>query len=249
VVVARRYASGAGDQRLVAYVVTEPGEAASPAELRARLAATLPPYMVPSYLVPLATLPLLANGKVDRRMLPTPEEVLGELGAAPAAGGSAPSSPVEEVLVALWSDLLNVEQVGREDDFFARGGHSLLATQLVSRVRSAFGVELPLRALFEHPTVAGLAEEIENASRLGGAAPPPLVRVDRGTNLPLSFAQQRLWFLHQLDSESPAYNMSLSLLLEGPLEVATLELALSAVVRRHEALRTRSQSSTADRSR
>jgi amino acid adenylation domain-containing protein len=232
VVVARRYASGASDQRLVAYVVAEPGAATSPAELRARLAAILPPYMVPSYLVPLPALALLANGKVDRLALPAPEEVGtgGELGAAPR-------TPAEEVLAALWSDLLGIEQVGREDDFFARGGHSLLAMQLVSRVRTAFGVELPLRAVFEHPTVAGLAQEVEKVSRLGGASPLPLARIDRSADLPLSFAQQRLWFIDQLDGGSQ-YNMPIALRLSGELSVAVLSRVLAEVVRRHESLRT-----------
>ena len=246
VVVARRYAShasGAGDQRLTAYVVTEEGKTMSPtgpAELRARLAATLPPHMVPSYFVSLPALPLLANGKVDRRALPAPEEMDTGIG---EERGTAPRTPAEELLAGLWSDLLGaglVGTVGREDDFFARGGHSLLATQLVSRVRTAFGIELPLRAVFEHPTVAGLAQEIEQRSRRAGSAPPPLVRidrVDRANDLPLSFAQQRLWFLDQLEGGS-LYNMPIALRIEGDLSVAALSQALAEVVRRHEVLRT-----------
>ncbi|HEX3529114.1 MAG TPA: amino acid adenylation domain-containing protein, partial [Thermoanaerobaculia bacterium] len=243
VVMARQFAShasGAGDQRLVAYVVTEEGEATSPAGLRARLATTLPPHMVPSYFVSLPALPLLANGKVDRRALPAPEEMDAGIG---DERGAAPRTPAEEVLAGLWSDLLGaglVGSVGREDDFFARGGHSLLATQLVSRVRTAFGIELPLRAVFEHPTVAGLAQEIEQRSRLAGTAPPPLVRidrVDRANDLPLSFAQQRLWFLDQLEGGS-LYNVPIALRIEGDLSVALLSQALAEVVRRHEVLRT-----------
>ena len=238
VVVARRYASGAGDQRLAAYVVAEPGATASPSALRERLAATLPSHMVPSYLVPLPALPLLANGKVDRSALPAPEEVSAAPDDTPSAGGAAPRTLVEEVMAGLWSDLLGVAQVGREDDFFARGGHSLLATQLVSRVRAAFGVELPLRALFEHPTVAGLAQEVEKASRLGGAAPPPpFVRIEREADLPLSFAQERLWLIDQLEGGS-LYNMPIALRMSGELSVGVLARVLAEVVRRHEALRT-----------
>ncbi|HEY2740025.1 MAG TPA: condensation domain-containing protein, partial [Thermoanaerobaculia bacterium] len=157
--------------------------------------------------------------------------------------GAAPRTPAEEVLAALWSDLLGaglVGSVGREDDFFARGGHSLLATQLVSRVRTTFGIELPLRAVFEHPTLAGLAREIEQRSRLAGSAPPPLVRidrVDRANDLPLSFAQQRLWFLDQLEGGS-LYNVPIALRMTGRLSITALSRVFAEVVRRHEVLRT-----------
>ncbi|HEY2740246.1 MAG TPA: condensation domain-containing protein, partial [Thermoanaerobaculia bacterium] len=234
VVVTRRYAGG--DQRLVAYVVGAAGEAPAPRELKALLAGTLPPYMVPAYVVPLAALPLTANGKLDRRALPAPEDGGFETG----AGLVAPRTPAEEILAAIWSDVLGVERVGRDDDFFARGGHSLLATQLVSRVRSAFGVELPLRALFEQPTVGGLTRLIDELVRSGrGAGAPPLVRSPRETDLPLSYAQQRLWFLHQMDPDSSAYNVPLPLRLQGALDVATLAASLGHIAARHEVLRTR----------
>ncbi|HEY2738205.1 MAG TPA: condensation domain-containing protein, partial [Thermoanaerobaculia bacterium] len=233
VVVTRRYAGG--DQRLVAYVVGEGGEALASQTLKAQLAAALPSYMVPSYFVVLAALPLTANGKLDRRALPAPvDEGLGS-----GIGFVALQTPTEEILAAIWSDLLEVDRIGRDDDFFARGGHSLLATQLVSRVRAAFGVELPLRALFEQPTVGGMARLVDELVRSGqGAGAPPLVRRDREAELPLSHAQQRLWFLHQMDSESSAYNVPLPLRLRGALDVAVLAGALSHIVARHEVLRT-----------
>ncbi|MDP9120334.1 MAG: amino acid adenylation domain-containing protein, partial [Acidobacteriota bacterium] len=226
----------AGGRGLVAYIVRGVGAHPSSAALRQALKEQLPDYMVPAHFVPMAALPLTPNGKVDRQWLAE----RGPLSQALAAAASwvAPGTPVEELLAGIFAEVLAIERVGAEADFFALGGHSLLATQLISRVRAAFRVELPLRAVFEQPTVAGLAHEIEKASSPGVTA-PPLERVDRGAELPLSFAQQRLWFLSQLDPESSAYNISLSLLLAGHLEVATLEAALSAVVRRHEALRTR----------
>ncbi|HEU0077700.1 MAG TPA: condensation domain-containing protein, partial [Longimicrobiaceae bacterium] len=223
-----------GERRLVAYVVAEEGAEVSAAELRAALQGRLPAYMVPSAFVVLGGLPLNANGKVDRRALPVPERG-GEEGAY-----VAPHTPAEEVLAGIVADVLAVERVGVEDDFFRLGGHSLLATRVVSRVRQAFGVELPLRALFEAPTVAGLAGRVETLLA-GGEGPqaPPLVRVPRdGSALPLSFAQQRLWFIDQLEPGSAAYNMPYALRLRGRLDPAVLEGAVTEVVRRHETLRT-----------
>ncbi|HSK79934.1 MAG TPA: amino acid adenylation domain-containing protein, partial [Thermoanaerobaculia bacterium] len=234
VVVARPYAPG--DLRLVAYVVGEPDGTLDPRELKMLLASSLPPYMVPAHIVPLSDLPLTSNGKVDRAALPVPELAGLEAG----EGWLAPRTPMEEILASIWSEVLGVERVGVYDNFFELGGHSLLATRVVSQVRSAFRVEIGLRELFEEPTVAGLAVRIEAALRAGTAGgAPPIERVSRDADLPLSFAQQRLWFIHQLDPGSPVHNMSMSLLLEGELDIAALEGALSEVVRRHEALRTR----------
>ncbi|MDP9122204.1 MAG: condensation domain-containing protein, partial [Acidobacteriota bacterium] len=149
-----------------------------------------------------------------------------------------PSTPAEELVAGFFAEVLALEKVGAEADFFALGGHSLLATQLVSRVRAAFGVELPLRAVFEHPTVAALAREIAKTSSPGGAAPPPLERVGREVDdLPLSFAQQRLWFIDQLEGGS-LYNVPIALRMSGELSVMVLSRALEEVVRRHEVLRT-----------
>ncbi|HEX2191027.1 MAG TPA: amino acid adenylation domain-containing protein, partial [Longimicrobiaceae bacterium] len=197
------------------------------------LRARLPDYMVPSALVALDALPLTPTGKLDRAALPSPQ------GAA-EGGYVAPRNPVEELLAGAWAAVLGVERVGARDDFFALGGHSLLATRLISRVREALGVELPLRALFEAPTVAGLAARVE-ALRRGGAATqaPPLVPLPRdGRPLPLSFAQQRLWFLDRMEPGSAAYNMPAALRIRGPLDAEALRRSLEGVVRRHEALRT-----------
>ena len=232
VVLSKNLSGGSG---LVSYVVPEQGVSLTGSSLREHLKGTLPDYMVPARFVLLEALPLTPNGKIDRRALSSQEVSAVE----PASDASVPRTPTEELLAGLFAELLEIEQVGVAGDFFELGGHSLLATQLLSRVRAAFRVELPLRSLFEQPTVGGLAQEIDRALTMGGVEAPPMVRVDRGGDLPLSFAQQRLWFLYQLDSESPAYNVSLSPLLQGRLEVAALRFALSAVVERHEALRTR----------
>ncbi|HEX7240019.1 MAG TPA: amino acid adenylation domain-containing protein, partial [Longimicrobiaceae bacterium] len=220
-----------GDRRLVAYVVSE-GEPTS-AELRAYLQERLPEHMVPSALVVLERLPLTAHGKTDRRALPAPEQET-------AAAYTAPRTPTEEVLAGIWSDVLGVERVGSGDEFFELGGHSLLATRVASRVRRAFGVEMPLRALFEAPTVAALATRID-ALRAGGedVQAPPLVPVERdGSPLPLSFAQRRLWLVDRLEPGSAAYNIPVALRLRGRLGPAVLERSLTEIVRRHETLRT-----------
>ncbi len=221
VVVAREDAPG--ERRLVAYVV---GEGA--AGLRAFLRERLPEPMVPSAFVVLDALPLTATGKIDVRALPAPEAVEAE-------EHTAPRTPGEEVLAEIWAGVLGVERVGVHDHFFERGGHSLLATRVVSRVREAFGVELPLRALFEHPTVAGLAAVLGEGERSDA---PPLLPADRSRPLPLSFSQERLWFLERMEPGTPHHNVPAALRLRGPLDAGALERALEGVVRRHEALRT-----------
>jgi len=241
---------GPGARRLVAYVVlgedaggkdTRDQEAGSGgtgptvSELRGFLGERLPEYMVPSTYVVLESLPLLPNGKVNRRALPAPDWERPELESAYVA----PRTPVEEVLVELWARVLGVERVGVHDDFFDLGGHSLLATRLISRAQEAFQAELPLRDLFDAPTVAGLAARIEAILRedagLGSLSIEP---VARDGALPLSFAQQRLWFLDQLAPENLFYNIPTAVRLEGQLNVAALEWSLNEVVRRHEVLRT-----------
>ncbi len=222
-----------GDRYLVAYVVPESGAAPDlTGRLRPFLAARLPDYMVPAAFVELAVLPLTPNGKVDRRALPAPQRQ--------AARIAAPRGPVEERLAGVWADLLRLDRVGAHDNFFDLGGHSLLATQLVSRVRGAFEVELPLRAIFEAPTVAGLAAWIERALGTSGRPPaaPPIVRAPRDRPLALSFAQERLWFLQLLEPASPVYNMMAAVRLAGRLAAGALAAALSEILRRHEALRT-----------
>ncbi|HEU4408791.1 MAG TPA: amino acid adenylation domain-containing protein [Polyangiaceae bacterium] len=223
---------GPGGKRLVAYVVGTAGAPPSPEELRDFLRDTLPEYMVPSSFVALEALPLTPNGKVDRKALPAP--------AVPAAADrGAPRTATEDLLAGVWAEVLGLKQVGIRQNFFELGGHSLLATQVVSRVRRALGVELPLRALFDHPTVAELSRDIDR--RRGDAAPadlPPLVPVPRGQALTLSFAQQRLWFLAQLEPESPEYNVTLPVRITGELSLPLLEKSLVALSRRHETLRT-----------
>ncbi|MBV9775234.1 MAG: amino acid adenylation domain-containing protein, partial [Gemmatimonadetes bacterium] len=204
-----------------------------PAALRAHLRERLPEHMVPGTVVVLDALPLTPAGKVDRRALPSPDA---------AAGGAyvAPRTPVEEALAGIWAEVLGRERVGVEEDFFALGGHSLLATRVVSRVRDALGVELPLRALFEAHTVAKLARGVEALREVKGVGGPELVPVPRdGRPLPLSFAQQRLWFIDRLEPGTSAYNIPYALRVRGPLRLRALESALTEVVRRHESLRTR----------
>ncbi|HEX6910893.1 MAG TPA: amino acid adenylation domain-containing protein, partial [Longimicrobium sp.] len=217
-----------GDRRLVAYVVGD----ADGETLREHLLRSLPEYMVPAAFVALDALPLTPNGKVDRRALPAPEFASGE------DAYVAPRTPVEATLAALWAEVLRVERVGAADDFFRLGGHSLMAMRIVSRVRGVFGVELPVRDLFEGPTVAQLAERVE-ALRRGGAKPlPPVVPLQRETAPRLSFAQERLWFLDRMQGASGIYNVPAALRLSGALDVPALERALGEIVRRHEALRT-----------
>jgi amino acid adenylation domain-containing protein len=219
-----------GDKRLVAYF-TPRAAAPEVAELRAFLKEQLPEYMVPAAFVALEALPLMSSGKVDRRALPAPDATLL------ARAYVAPRTLTESRLAALWAQVLRVQRVGLQDHFFELGGHSLLATQLVARIRSELGVELPLRALFEAPTLEQLALRVDQASSTG-TAPPPLRPMPRTGPVPQSFAQQRLWFLEQLQPGSPTYNIPTALRLKGVLDVAALERAFTELVRRHEALRT-----------
>ncbi len=221
-----------GERRLVGYVTAEEGDAVAPAALRAWLAGRLPEYMVPAAVAVLEAMPLTPGGKLDRRALP-------EVDAGADAGAYvAPRGPAEEILAGIWSTLLEVERVGADGNFFQLGGHSLLATVAISRIRDAFGVDLPLGALFESPTVAGMAEQVAAAQRTGVPAPPPIVPVPRGGDMPVSFAQRRLWLMEQLEPGTAAWNMPFPLRLRGALEVRALEGAIAELVRRHEALRT-----------
>ncbi len=230
-VVAREDAPGG--KRLVAYVSPRDGAELPAAELRGWLRERLPEHMVPGAYVVLERLPLTPTGKTDRRALPAPS-------ASPGEEHAPPRTPTEEIVCGIWAGVLHRERVGVEDDFFELGGHSLLATQVVSRIRAALGVEVPLRALFEAPTPAGLAARVEPLLRDRPAVQaPPLARVPRGRDLPLSFAQQRLWFIDQLEHGSPAYNLPSALRLRGPVDVPALSAALDALARRHESLRTR----------
>src|SRR6516225_9492768 len=213
-------------RRLVAYVTGQ--ELPDVELLRQRLRRLLPEPMVPSRIVPLAELPLTANGKLDRARLPEPEEV-------GPAGTTAAATPAEELVASIWCEVLGRESVGREDNFFDLGGHSLLATQLVAAIRGKLWVELPLQVLFANPTLRELAAAIDS-HRAGVEA--PIERVDRNSPLPLSFAQERLWFLAQLEPNNPFYNTPFALRLSGPLWKAALQAAFAALVARHEVLRT-----------
>ncbi|MGW2658695.1 amino acid adenylation domain-containing protein, partial [Streptomyces sp. NPDC001478] len=215
------------DPRLVAYPVPAPGAELRPEELRAHLRERLPDYMVPAAFVPLDTLPLNANGKLDRRALPEPD-------AAATGAGREPRTPQEHVLAGLFAEVLGLPRVGVDDDFFDLGGHSLLATRLVARVRTTLGVELALHTLFRTPTVAGLAAGLDAA----GQARPALAPATRPERLPLSAAQRRLWFLRQLEDTHSVYTMPLAWRLSGPLDHAALTEALGDLVDRHETLRT-----------
>ncbi|HEY0603973.1 MAG TPA: amino acid adenylation domain-containing protein, partial [Herpetosiphonaceae bacterium] len=203
--------------------------------LRAFLATRLPDYMIPAVFISLPELPLTPNGKLDRKALPRPEDQPGDRESAYVA----PTTELEQKLAAIWQGVLNVERIGIHDSFFDRGGHSLLATQVVSRLRDTLEIELPLRALFETPTIAGMSQRIE-ATRQADQQflMPPLNRVPRDGPLPLSFAQQRLWFLDQLEPGNPFYNIHTALEVTGPLDRRAVEQSLNEVVRRHEALRT-----------
>ncbi|HZI03814.1 MAG TPA: amino acid adenylation domain-containing protein, partial [Archangium sp.] len=231
VVVARE--DSPGDKRLVAYLVAHPSQTPTPAELRSFLKQSLPEYMVPSALMVLDKLPLNPNGKVDRKALPVPERV------ETSQQYVAPRNETEQLLAQLWSEVLKVPRIGVHDNFFELGGHSLLATQALSRIRTTFQVELPLRDLFQAPSIATLALKLDAAVRAGqGVQAPALTRVSREGLLPLSFAQQRLWFLDQLEPGSAFYNVPTAVKLEGSLDVTALRNSLDALVLRHESLRT-----------
>ncbi|WNG33627.1 amino acid adenylation domain-containing protein [Archangium violaceum] len=224
----------ADTRRLVAHVVLREASAVTASELRGYLEPLLPEHLIPTSVAFHPALPLSPNGKVDRRVLS--REPLD--GAQAGSALSAPRTATERTLVSIWSELLGLTRVGINDDFFELGGHSLLATRLVSRVREATGVELPLKALFEGGTVAALAELIDAAHRSRQAASRPLSPVAREGLLPLSYSQQRLWFLAQLEPNASTYNIPGALRLTGALDVAVLERCLRTLLERHEVLRT-----------
>jgi nonribosomal peptide synthetase DhbF len=236
-----------GEKRLVAYYTGIEGIAA--ADLRAHLALSLPDYMVPSAYVRLPTLPLTPNGKLDRHALPAPDREA-------ALGGrsyEAPQGPIEVALAAIWSELLHLERVGRHDDFFDLGGHSLLATQGVARIRRDFRVELPLRVVFDSPTLQLLAARIQEALRASApgtllplvgetqvsdrAMRPGAEDADLNDESVLSYSQQRMWLIQTLDPQNAAYNMSGVLRLAGRLDQPALAQAMNFLRQRHENLR------------
>ena len=222
-----------GDKRLVAYVVPTREPVPTIRELRSFLKEKLPDYMVPAAFVFLDALPLTPNGKLDRKGLPEPVEPQS------AEAFAAPRTQAEELLASIWADVLKIDKLGVHDNFFELGGHSLLAARLISRIRDTFRLELPLRGLFEAPTVAGLAEQIGSA-RAGEARirDLPIVAEPIQEEYPLSFSQERFWFLSQLDPNNLAYKVTHGFRLSGPLNIDALEKTLSEIMRRHETLRT-----------
>jgi amino acid adenylation domain-containing protein len=221
-----------GDKRLVAYVVPQPEINLTTNEIRQFLRAKLPDYMVPTAFVFLDTFPLTPNGKIDRRALPAPDlQGQGEY--------IAPSNPIEEKMARIWAEVLKLQRVSIEDNFFELGGHSLLATQVISRLQETFEIVLPLRYLFEFPTIAQLSGVILKELQTGlGLKLPSIVPVNREDDIPLSWAQERLWFVNQLEGESGAYTIDLTMRLCGNLNIKALEKAFQAIIQRHEPLRT-----------
>ncbi len=223
---------------LAAYCIPADDRPVDRQDVRNFLRQHLPEYMVPTAYVFLEQFPLTPSGKINRRMLPPPQE--SDLSSAEKV---KPRNATEELLATIWQDVLKINEVGAFDNFFELGGHSLIATQLMSRIRDAFQIELPLRTLFESPTVAGLAERIHLARQEEREILlPPLKPAPRDGELPLSFAQQRLWFLDQLEPGGNFYNIPMAIQLKGHLNIAALEASFNEIVRRHEVLRTTFQS-------
>ena len=224
-----------GQIRLAAYLVPRRKSLLLVDELRKLTKEKLPDYMQPAAFVVMDTLPLTPNGKIDRQSLPRPDESAFVFKKTYVA----PRNRIEQIITEIWAELLGFSHISINDDFFAIGGHSLLASRMISRLRTVFNIEIPLRAIFEAPTVAELAEKTALYTRQKNiAAADVLTRVERPAVIPLSFSQQSLWFLAQMEPDSSTYNMSDVVRLRGKLEVEALSLALKNIVERHEILRT-----------
>jgi amino acid adenylation domain-containing protein/non-ribosomal peptide synthase protein (TIGR01720 family) len=226
---------GTENKSLIAYITVQPQQTIAIPELRRFLESKLPNYMVPMAIVVLEALPLTPNGKIDRGALPAPDltQLISE------SNFVAPATPVEEMLTGIWAQVLGLEKIGVNDNFFDLGGHSLIATRVISQIRQVFEVEIPLRRLFELPTVSELAKEIQTAIKADKRLEvPPIKPIARSQELSLSFAQQRLWFLSELEPNSPFYNIPAAVRLEGQLNLAALEQSFNEILRRHEVLRT-----------
>ncbi|HEX7648317.1 MAG TPA: amino acid adenylation domain-containing protein, partial [Noviherbaspirillum sp.] len=238
IVVARDDATGG--KRLAAYVVPAQGMDAGAAvdgmtraeALRTALAQSLPDYMLPSCFVWLDRLPLTPNGKIDRKALPAPDMNHGD------SAYAAPRTPDEEALAAIWAEVLKIDRIGIHDNFFALGGHSMLAAQVISRIGKAFQVALPLRTLFEMPTVAAIVKRIDEARQEQPVFAAAITPVDRSGPQPLSFGQMRLWFLDRFDTGTALYNIPIAIRMQGRLNEAALARSLNDIVGRHDALRT-----------
>ncbi|MEG4227987.1 amino acid adenylation domain-containing protein [Microcoleus sp. N9_B2] len=234
-----------GDKRLVAYIVvnselrgghgnTAPTNSEFINHLRVFLKQKLPQYMIPSAFVLLEAMPLTPNGKIDRRSLRAPDTNTAEF----ESNFTEPRTPDEQLIAEIWAEVLGLERVGIHDNFFELGGHSLLATQAIARLREAFQIELPLRVLFESPTVATVTESLLQYRTEQNLKAPPIDRASREGELPLSFAQQRLWFVDQLQPGDPAYNIPAAVRLKGAIDVTALQRSFQTIIARHEALRT-----------
>ncbi|MBV9820612.1 MAG: amino acid adenylation domain-containing protein, partial [Actinobacteria bacterium] len=232
------------EPQIVAYVVPAPGAgsprpAIDPEALREFVAERLPEFMVPAFFVSLPELPLAAHGKVDRSRLPRPEIADGSSAEPAADAFDAPRGPVEDQVASVFERLLERQHVGRTDGFFKLGGHSLLAIQMVTRLRAAFGVAIPLGAVFKDPTVAGIAGQVQARLSRRSAQLPPVQVLPRGVPLPTSYGQRRLWFLDELESAGPLYNTNVCFRVTGELDEDLLRRAFVTVVERHEVLRSR----------
>ncbi|MBK5304161.1 MULTISPECIES: non-ribosomal peptide synthetase [Gammaproteobacteria] len=223
-----------GDKKLLAFAVALTGRELNADRLREAASKKLPEYMVPGMFVFLDAMPITANGKIDRKQLPIPQD----LRVNRRDSYIEPSGEVEVALALFLAELLKLDRVGAQDSFFDLGGHSLLAIQLLSKIRETMGLDISLLDFFNAPTVAGLARKIAKVQTPAREL-PPMMAVPRGELLPLSFAQERLWFLSQLEPESGAYNVPVTLRITGPLDTRVMERALNALVARHEILRTR----------
>ncbi|PDZ09110.1 non-ribosomal peptide synthetase [Bacillus pseudomycoides] len=218
-----------GDQRLVAYVISD----GNIQNWRAYLQDQLPNYMVPAHLVELEYFPLTPNGKIDRKALPAPEgQSMGEFNVLPRTSS-------EELIASVWSQVLGIENIGIQDSFFERGGHSLLATQIVSRLQEAFQIKIPLRELFKYDTVEALSKRLDQLCKGDKKREiPPLVPMSREESIPLSYAQKRLWFIDQLMPNSAMYNIHAACRLTGKWSLEALETGWNQLIERHESLRT-----------
>jgi amino acid adenylation domain-containing protein len=224
-----------GNKRIIAYVVPASGDLITINEMQRHLKQRLPDYMIPSAFIIMESLPLSSNGKVDRKALPALNQFRPEM----ESKFTPPRDLIEEIVADIWADVLGLERVGVYDNFFDLGGHSLLATQVISRIREALNVEIQVRRIFEMPTVAELAGSIESSMKSNQAVSIPAITPASALGpLPLSFAQQRLWFLDQLEPGNSGYNISDPIRLLGPLNISALARTRDEIVRRHESLRT-----------
>ncbi|MDQ2926398.1 MAG: amino acid adenylation domain-containing protein [Acidobacteriota bacterium] len=224
-----------GDKRLVAYIVASVDSTPDVKEIRAHLGSSLPEYMVPAAMMLLDELPLTSSGKIDSKALPAPDYAAGQSD----IDGGAPETAVQQIVAAIWSEVLKLDRIALGNDFFQIGGHSLLATQVIARVRQAFGVDVPLRCLFETPTLRDMCAEVDRLLQAGRMSESPaLTKVDRSVPLRLSFAQQRFWLMNQLNPNDTGYNVKTAIRMIGALDIAVLQECITEIFSRNEVLRT-----------